>query len=98
MKSTKSGTRRKVGKVKPRPGIRRVSLSRLKPVIDPGCRRRATDPDELPPACPACGPAAETLWFIDRRTTRAVLVCIACVPYQPTSDEPEADIPADRAA
>lgn len=75
---------------------RRVNLSRLRPVADPfRCSTPATpvpgpDPDE-PPPCPACG--GETLRYIDPQTGATERVCPACVPYQPTNDEPEDDIP-----
>lgn len=67
---------------------RPVRLASLNPVVDPFTRRTATkqtDADELPPACPRCH--GERIWFIDRRTTQAELVCVECVAWEPSEGE-----------
>jgi hypothetical protein len=65
-----------------------VNLGRLRPVVDPHLKRGADgtrDPDECPPACPDCG-CLNTFWFIDTKTTEAVLICCECVEMRDNFD------------
>ena len=73
-------------KVRAASSVRPVRPSRLMPVADPSRVRsdRPADPDELPPPCPKCKSAAACIWCIDRRTTRAQVVCLECEAYTRT--------------